>query len=614
MEISSPSDLLARDIYKQAAFLASKTSRASNADWYLKATQLKSQWHIWYDGGREVVSAIYSRDNAVWKLGPVLSIASLSAPGEIEAELRGLLTSGQFGYKPKSIGVVFHVADELGVVDITQEYQNPEEFEAVRQGLFEEPILYLSDKKVNPDNAVWRLLPFQDALENQQKAVAISLTRERDKLKGILEQFSVTQNIPIQISVMSAPLEALAALNLILPETDQRGRLLVLVYAKFTVLFALKPNGHLVQTRSVNHRSNSLVPPNIGDLIANTAMAVDMPDALVYVVGASDTPSAPLLTELENYSKTRLPIRYQWVDSRSLPEVEMLPGKRVEFLAHDSTRFDSLKKSTAIPVGETTQLNWFLQDFAAVGGPESSIYPTQGDMRLVQLGTLVSRTMAFLLIGLFFYMLYTVYTAMDSKAWQLAPEEVVRSQTLLKKLTDEDQAAKYTNGLVIPRSKGWLVMDMLLDAFTGKPGIRVESFEYKISPLEKKAAPKGAPKGVVAEKIGWVRTWKIKGLAQASSANDLEKLNSEKGIGDLFQGFYKTNGDLTAEIADVASRTIEVSINQSTNPAYQRGLDPKTQARDSNAAYPITFDAVITQTYDSKDKIAMNIKKPKPSL
>lgn len=604
MEINAPSDLLARDIYRQAAFLAAKTSRASNADWYLKASQLKSQWHIWYDGGREVVSAIYSRDSDSWKQGPVLSIASLSAPGEIEAELRGLLSSGQFGYKPKSIGVVFHVADELGIVDITPEYQNPEEFEAVRQGLLEEPVAYLADKKVNPDNTAWRLLPFQDAQENQQKAVAIAVTRERDKLKAILEKFSVTQNIPVQISVMSAPLEALAALNLILPETDQRGRLLVLVYAKFTVLFALKPNGHLVQARSVNHRPNSAVPPNIGDLIANTAMAVDMPDALVYVVGASDTPSAPLLTELENYSKTRLPIRYQWVDSRLLPEVDIIPGKRIEFLVHDAARFEEIKKSSAIPATELSQLSWFLQDFASVGGPESSIYPTQGDMRLVQVGSLVTRLMTFALIALFFYSIYTIYSAMGSEAWQLPATEVGRSETLLSKVVAEQQKTKYTNGLFVPRSRGWLMMDMLLSIFTGKPGLKVENVEYTIIPVVKKGT----------QKAGWVRTWKIKGFAKASASSYLDKMNSERGVSEMFQEFYLASGDITSEIVDVASRRVEVSINQIANTQYRRGLDPKTQARDSAATYPVSFDAVITQFFDSDDAIAMETKKPAVTL
>lgn len=604
MEINSPSDLLPRDIYRQAAFLASKTSRASNEDWYLKATQLKSQWHIWYDGGREVVSAIYSRDSGAWKPGPVLSIASLSAPGEIEAELRGLLTSGQFGYKPKSIGVVFHVADELGVVDIAPEFQIPEEFENVRQGLSEEPIVYLSDKKVNPENTAWRLLPFQDALESQQKAVAISLTRERDKLKAILENFSVAQNIPVQLSVMSAPLEALAALNLILPETDQRGRLLLLVYARFTVLFALKPNGHLVQARSVNHRANSLIPPNIGDLIANTAMAVDMPDALVYVVGASDAPSTPLLTELENYSRTRLPIRYQWVDSRGLPEAEIIPGKRVEFLAHDTSRFEAIKKNSGIPAAELSQLTWFLQDFSADGGPESSIYPTQGDMRLVQVGSLLTRLMTFALIGLFFYSIYTTYMLMSSDAWQLSASEVERSQTLLGKMLNEEKKVKYTNGLFVPRSRGYLVMDMLLSTFTDKPGLRVESVDYAIVPVGKKDG----------QKSGWMRTWKVRGFAKANASSYLDKMNSEKGISEVFQDFYKTSGDVPSEALDVASRSIEVSINQAVNPAYQRGLDPKKQAKDSTNVYPITFDMSITQIFSNSDAIAMEIQKPAVTL
>ncbi|CAN5753402.1 hypothetical protein BH11VER1_BH11VER1_34500 [soil metagenome] len=515
----------------------------------------------------------------------------------------GLLSSGQFGYKPKSIGVIYHVADELGVVDITPEYETPEDFETVRQGLLDEPIAYLSDKKVNPENTAWRLLPFQDALENQQKAVAIAVSRERDKLKLILEKFSVLQNIPVHLSVMSAPLEALAALNLILPETDQRGRLMVLVYAKFTVLFALKPNGHLVQARSVNHRANSLVPPNIGDLIANTAMAVDMPDALVYIVGASDTPSAPLLTELENYSKTRLPIRYQWVDSRELPEVSAMPGKRVEFLVHDSSQYDAIKKNSAIATSEVSQLAWFLQDFTAASVGEASIYPTQGDMRLVQLGSLLTRGMAFVLIGLFIYTIYTVYVVMDGAAWQLPSTEVGRSEMMMKKLVAEDKVVKYTRELVAPRSRGWLVMEMMLHVFTGKPGLKVESFEYAISPVVKQNA----------EKAGWVRTWKIKGYAQTSASSNLEKMNSEKGIGEIFQEFYNTKGDITAEVIE-ASRSIEVSINQSANSAYQRGLDPKKQARDTIATYPVSFDAVITQFFNGTDIIAMDTKKPLPTL
>lgn len=604
MEITSPSDLLPKDIYRQAAFLASKTSRASNADWYLEATQLKSQWHIWYDGGREVVSAIYSRDANTWKPGPVLSIAALSAAGEIEAELRGLLASGQFGYKPKSIGVIFHVADEFGVVDITPENQNPEEFEAVRRGLVEEPVAYLSDKKVNPENTAWRLLPFQDALENQQKAVAVAVSRERDKLKTLLEKFSVEHNFPLQLTVTSAPLEALAALNLILPETDRRGRLIVAVYARFTVLYALKPNGHLVQARSVNHRANSQIPPNLGDLIANTAMAVDMPDAMVFIVGASDTPSAPLLTELDNYSKTRLPIRYQWVDSRAIPEVEGMPGKRIEFLVHDVTRFDAIKKASGIPANELSQLSWFLQDFADTGDAEASIYPTQSDMRLVQLSSLLSRVMGFGLVALLFYSLYTGYTIMKSDAWQLPPNEDHASVARMRTLLGEDQAMKFTNGLVYPRSRAWLVMDMLMNTFSGKPGLRVENFEYTIAPAVKQGA----------EKTAWVRTWKIKGFAQASASSSLEKLNSEKGISELFQEFYASSGDVTAQTAELTTRNIEVIINQSANAQYQRDLDPKRQARDSTAAYPVTFDAVITQYFDNKDAMAMDIKRPLSSL
>ena len=64
LSLSDPCDLKPPDVYRQAKLVASKTSRGRDRNWYRSAFELPWQWHIWFDGGRDVVSATYSRHDS----------------------------------------------------------------------------------------------------------------------------------------------------------------------------------------------------------------------------------------------------------------------------------------------------------------------------------------------------------------------------------------------------------------------------------------------------------------------------------------------------------------------------------------------------------------------
>ena len=120
ISISDPSELKPADVYKQARLVASKTSRSSDKNWYKDALDLPWQWHLWFDGGREVTSATFSRSDHTWRPGPEIPLSSLTT-SEGTADLMGeLLSTRFFAQKPSALGIVLHVADEFALASLAQ--------------------------------------------------------------------------------------------------------------------------------------------------------------------------------------------------------------------------------------------------------------------------------------------------------------------------------------------------------------------------------------------------------------------------------------------------------------------------------------------------------------
>ncbi|MEZ0273404.1 MAG: hypothetical protein ACAH88_00750, partial [Roseimicrobium sp.] len=177
--ISDPYDLKPADVYRQARTVASKTSRGSDGNWYREPGDIACQWHIWFDGGREVCSATFSRSDNCWRQGPPLPLAGLTTGEDVQSLLGDLLSPTYFGHKPKALGVVLHVADEFSLAEVASSpdagSDAAEDFSVLRYNLIDSPRDFLADRDVSVDTVSWRLLPFWGAPASQPRCAAISL-------------------------------------------------------------------------------------------------------------------------------------------------------------------------------------------------------------------------------------------------------------------------------------------------------------------------------------------------------------------------------------------------------------------------------------------------------
>ena len=185
LSIVDPCELKAPDIYRQARTVASKTSRATDGNWYRAPDDLPCQWHLWFDGGREVCSAIYSRVDQQWQVGPAVPLVNLTT-GEGVTELLGeFLSSIFFSQPPKAIGIILHIADEFGLAEVAQAADSPteqaEDFNFLRYNLIDDPREVLADREVSVEATSWRLLPFWAGTSwGQPRCVAVALSRSRE--------------------------------------------------------------------------------------------------------------------------------------------------------------------------------------------------------------------------------------------------------------------------------------------------------------------------------------------------------------------------------------------------------------------------------------------------
>jgi hypothetical protein len=139
--------------------------------------ELPWQWHLWFDGGREVCSATFSKNHQRWQPGPTLPLANLTT-GEGVSEILGeLMSTTYFNDKPTALGVILHVADEFGLAEIAQAGEVVgeigDDFQILRYNLVDDPREVLADRDVSVESNVW-LLP-------GRRAAPPSLFQDRGK-------------------------------------------------------------------------------------------------------------------------------------------------------------------------------------------------------------------------------------------------------------------------------------------------------------------------------------------------------------------------------------------------------------------------------------------------
>jgi hypothetical protein len=620
LSLSDPGELKPADVYRQAQLVASKTSRGRDRNWYRSAFELPFQWHIWFDGGRDVVSATFSRHDSKWRSGPELPLASLTT-GESLDELLGLLTTAEFfGQRPNALGVILHVADEFVLAELDQGAgdgnEEPEGFEMLHYRLIDDPRGVLIDREVNDEATSWRLLPFWGAPKGHTRCTSVALSRSREAFLRKLVALGESGRFPIRVAVTAAPVECLAALPLIEPDLTG-SRLVVVIYSKFSAVFALDPAGELRRARSLSHRQGALTPHGLAEILWGMAVSEELAGP-TESSGASPVKVLLLSTQSESLTSAIRDLQSQasskgrlvW-EARDLSEsssLTKLPGHRPEFLVHDASLLEKARSENGPLLRAETfeglwkqwgaQCNYF--DISKL----DAVFPTLPNLRLLRLSSFIVFFLTLALVAVAGFGAYSFWAATQHPSWTLTPQLIKQTQEKLTKLQIEKRQMTITDELLQPRSKGWVALEFILRAFPEDVEVRVESFAYQMESARPTAT---SSKGSDVPHVGYARTWTLKGLAKEPGLERLGRLNSQRGLGDLFEQVAKATGD-TSYSPD-PSRELKIALTQGRNPKFTN-QDPTGVPQEAANEYPFSFDATITQTVADSDLLALPTLKP----
>lgn len=628
--ITDPYDLKPGEVYRQARMVSAKTSRGTDANWYREPGDIACQWHIWFDGGREVCSATFSRSDNCWRQGPPLPLAGLTTGEDVNSLLGDLLSPTYFGHRPKALGVILHVADEFSLTEVAAGTDvvggdGADDFSVLRYNLVDSPKDFLADRDVSVDTISWRLLPFWGAPTGQPRSIAVAMPRSRETFLSRLVEGGEEWRIPVRVSVTSAPMEALASLALLKPEL-RGGGLVAFPYLKYTAVFALNAEGELRSARSLAHRGGNPIPSNFGDILWNMAVSAELiandgagqllPNLLI--ASPNKGTLAEATRELEVYSLKRQRIIAQVLDLSTHPTTASLPGHRPEFLPYDAGAASQVGSSGALSRSETFRSlwdGWATQNFFNTGKIDT-LYPTLGDLRLLRFSSWFVGLLGITLVALAGYGIYGLFTAMRHPSWQLTQAQVDTTKGQHEKLFTEQRQIDITESLMKPRSQGWSNLELLLQMFPEDSGVRLEGFEYTVKPIQvqvsrrRGAAPPPVAEGPGAplKTTGMVREWSFKGLAKAKTLDILNNLNSQRGLNAFFDQVAKATND--ASLVPDPTRQVRLTLTQNQNARFNVTASAGEAAKDPALTYPYSFEAVISQTLADKDPLALPTGKP----
>ena len=612
LNISDPCELKAADIYRQARTVASKTSRSTDSHWYRMPEELPWQWHLWFDGGREVCSATYSKQHNRWLPGPALPLANLTTGEGVNEILGELMSSRYFQDKPKALGVILHVADEFSLSEIAQAGEAVgemgDDFQILRYNLVDDPREVLADREVSTETNSWRLLPFWGAPASQPKCTAVTLSRSREAFLQTLLSCAEDLRVPVRAAVTSAAVESLAALPLLRPEMPG-GCLVAYGFFKFTVVAAIGPSGELQTVRSLSHRNGSQVPTGFGDILWNMALGAELESPKVLLVSAQPQALEAATQELELYSLSRQVIHFEALNLAEHPALVEIPGHRPEFLIYDTTAVEQVRTGKT-PLAQTLTFkalwgNWARQSFMDTARLDN-LYPSQRDLRLLRFSSWLIWLLAFTLIFTGGYGTYSLFAAMNHPSWQLTPDQMRQTQAKHAQLLEEKKQIDVTERLLLPRSRGWVTLEFLLQLFPEDSGVRLEAFQYTAD-AGRHVTKKGS-KPTTAVSVGLERTWTLKGMGKQKALELLSTLNSQRGLAALFDRVATATGD-PSYLPD-ATRQLKVTLTQGRNPRFDPQAGPGDMARDPALAFPFSFEATVTQTLSDKDTLALPLDKP----
>lgn len=611
--LNHPNELNYFDVYRQARRVMRHTSRAHNADWYRQPQELGRQWHIWLDGV-EVVSAIFCAKSGKWFVGPAPILPARSGTGlpaeyspdelrSLHETLHDILKGKNTEGKANSLGVVLHVADEFGLAELAPEYGVDEEFDTIRSLLASDPWEAMGNQNLDLQANSWRLLPYWGVVDGERRSVAVQMGLQYGQFIARLKEYGEQRNIPVVVTGVSAPLEALRLAPIFLDgqHSGGHGQVLVYIYRAFTVLSLFTDRGGLLMVRCLPHRKGQDFPSGLGEALVNSSAAHNMDKPQVTIVPMREFDVEPLSKDLAAYFSSRAPMDIGLVHRKEISCLDGVPEHRVELGFRDPMIAEMLGTKEGFAASETfRQLDagWATQNFYMDSELESSIYPSRSDLRMLRFFGLAKWFLAMALFGFGSLTGLEYIQTSNESYWSLDGPKARAAEIKVNDLESEKDRIERWENMMAKRSEGWLAMELLLGLFTPDSGLVVDDCSYA---AEAEAADK-------AEQMSFQRIWTIKGFARDEGMAELARLGSRTYMEEKFAAIADEFG-VDSLRSDTHTRRLVVNMQQKKGqmPAGERY--PTAVAR----FYRNAFELKVIQSFDAEDSLALNLRPPQKS-
>lgn len=582
--IQHPSALNPWQQYHQACSILNNTSRASNPAWYQQACELDFQLHIRPEGPN-VYSGYFDRNTDKWSEGPQLNEDLLHDEEAfqpiVEDILKHALTSNA-----DSLGVILHIADEFATAELNPDFDNPADLPDIRQRAVNEPGSILEDATIDKEAQSCRVIPYA-AAGSATIGTSILINREFAPFAAALRGMGEKNNFPIITQTVSAPLVAIMGLPTILPGQPDKPFVTILQYSWFTALAFFNEHADLKLIRTLQHRGIRQ-PNNLRNALFTTSTSLEFLDPDLYIV--------PLGSEIDTQLEESLKDHFQKCRIETCQPVtadNMSEGCAEPLLINQATQESTLSSLTVSTFRED---GWALQDFLPKPKEVAEIHPTKAEMRLLRMTRLIRVALVILALTGLGYFGLGISSLMRMPEWSFNPDDAGVARERLSSLQEEQKTIEYWDTMLADRSRAWVIMEAFARMFPEGSNMLISDMKYSAKPDNIQGQ----------SEVGFVKTWKISGLARDEALSYLNTLNTRDGINQFFDHIAEVTGS-DAYRTDIGNRNISVNVRSRENNSF-RLMPPEEMVMTDIASYPFTFDLSITQRFEASDPMAINVK------
>lgn len=587
-----PSELNPLQLYRQASSVLRGTSRATNDAWYTNPLELEFQIHLRIDGS-QLQSWIYRLSTKKWTSGPDLPEELILDPTKVPAFAAEVVALARKA-GVKSAGFVLHIADEFATAELKPELDNPGALSELRETVAYEPKAVLDDASLSLDEHSWRLIPYP-AAGSEAIATAVTLSRHAADFLDALRRYGESKNFPLITRAISAPLVALLALPALKSSANDRSFLAVLPYSRFTVLAFFNEHGDLRLLRTLQHRGQKR-PSNLRHATAATAAAMEMDQPEVFILPLAGEADPQFLRDLQIVFEKSEIHECKWEESpyQSPTGSEIPPELLIATHQADDPKAPLASSHTFTTLRSD---GWATQDFLPIDPVTAEIYPSRQEMKLLQAAKYTRFGLAIVTLLALVWVAFGLLNMIRQPEWTFKESDAKAVSNRLATLGIEKKKIEHWDNLLDDRSKGWTSMEMLTRLFPNGSGFLIKSFTHSTSPENVPGQPQA----------GFVKEWRINGLAREDALEKLSDLSTREGISNAFTEIAEITGNQSF-VADLPSRSLAVNIRTHENSAYKSMPPDQMTVADENS-YPFMFDLTITQRFEASDPMAIIVSK-----